>query len=409
MAVIYYNSAGERIELIRELGRGGEGTVYSCAGRDDVVGKIYHAMPTPEKQKKLRLMSAQTNPKLLAISAWIVDTLHDKPGGETVGFMMPAIKAKEIHQLYSLKSRRVHFPNSDWRFLIHSAINLAKAVYTVHAQHLVIGDVNHGNFVVLPDGIVKLIDCDSYHFEFEGEIYPCEVGMTTHIPPELQGKSLRGVTRLSSHDEFGLAVIIFQLLFLGRHPFSGNYIGSEDKTLEDSIKEKLFAYGPGAAARMVRQPPGTLPLDAVSEPVAGLFERAFLTEDQRPSATEWIDALTVLSKDLTRCTQNVGHHYLASLAKCPWCEIEVQTGISLFPVGFGQPETTGFNVLTIEELLKSINIPAKLALTPAKQLYLPPIATELEPVRRQALARIGTSALIQAVLLIMLIALTGFS
>jgi DNA-binding helix-hairpin-helix protein with protein kinase domain/Flp pilus assembly protein TadD len=407
MTKIYYDSSGERIELMRELGRGGEGTVYSCAGRDDVVGKIYHTTVPPEKQKKLRLMAAQTNPKLLAISAWIVDTLHDRPGGETVGLLMPPVKAKEIHELYSLKSRRVHFPNSDWRFLIHSAINLAKAVYTVHAQSLVIGDVNHGNFVVLPDGIVKLIDCDSYHFEYEGEVYPCEVGMTTHIPPELQGRSLRGVTRLPGHDNFGLAVIIFQLLFLGRHPFSGDYIGAEDKTLEESIKEKRFAYGPGAAARNVRQPPGTLPLEAVSGPVADLFERAFLTDGARPSAAEWIDALTALSKDLKRCKENVGHHYLASLAKCPWCEIELQTGIALFPVGFGQPETTGFNVLTIEEMLKSINIPSKLALTPMKQASLPPVSPALEPARRTALNRIGFVAVLQAALIIMFTAMAG--
>ena len=26
-----------------------------------------------------------------------------------------------------------------------------------------------------------------------------------------------------NHDNFGLAVLIFQLLFMGRHPFSGRY------------------------------------------------------------------------------------------------------------------------------------------------------------------------------------------
>lgn len=407
MAKMYYDSSGGKIELTRELGRGGEGTVYSCAGRDDLVAKIYHTKPPPEKQKKLGLMAAQTNAKLLAISAWIVDTLHDGPGGETIGLLMPAVKAKEIHELYSLKSRRVHFPNSDWRFLIHAAINLAKAVYTVHTQQLVIGDVNHGNFVVLPDGIVKLIDCDSYHFEFEGEVYPCEVGMTTHLPPELQGKSLRGVARLPGHDNFGLAVIIFQLLFLGRHPFAGNYIGKEDLTLEESIEEKRFAYGDEAPARMVRQPPGTLPLEAVSEPVSLLFERAFLTENARPSAAEWIDALTLLSKELTRCKANVGHHYLATLNKCPWCEIEVQTGIAVFPVGFGQPEATGFNVLTIEELLKSVNIPAKMALTPIKSANVPPLSPELEPVRKRTLTRIAYVSFLQVALVVMLTALVG--
>ena len=39
---------------------------------------------------------------------------------------MPNVKAKEIHELYSLKSRRVHFPEATWQFLIHAATNVAR-------------------------------------------------------------------------------------------------------------------------------------------------------------------------------------------------------------------------------------------------------------------------------------------
>ncbi|NJM53317.1 MAG: hypothetical protein HC846_07920, partial [Blastocatellia bacterium] len=64
----------------------------------------------------------------------------------------------------------------------------------------------------------------------------------THLAPELQGIDLSEVEREKKHDNFGLAVIIFQLLFLGRHPFAGNYLGDEDKSLEDCIREYRFAY-----------------------------------------------------------------------------------------------------------------------------------------------------------------------
>ena len=127
---------------------------------------------------------------------------------------MPNVKAKEIHELYSLKSRRVYFPEATWQFLVHTAGNLARAFHNLHKNAHIMGDVNHGNCVVLADGTVKLIDCDSYSIKTDKLRYRCGVGVATHLAPELQGADLSEVEREDKHDNFGLAVIIFQLLFL---------------------------------------------------------------------------------------------------------------------------------------------------------------------------------------------------
>lgn len=81
--------------------------------------------------------------------------------------------------------------------------------------------------------------------------------------------------RTQNHDAFGLAVLIFQILFMGRHPFSGQYLGAGDMSLERAIQELRFAYGSGAAARLMRQPPFTPDLATASPQVALLFERSF--------------------------------------------------------------------------------------------------------------------------------------
>ncbi len=382
----YYDSQSNAHVTAERLGSGGEGTVYLCEDFS-TVAKIYHETINDEKAEKLRWMAENKNEQLLKTAAWVVDVLRDAPNGKVVGFLMPNVKAKEIHELYSLKSRRVHFPEATWHFLVHTAANVARAFYNLHRNAHVMGDVNHGNCVVLADGTVKLIDCDSYSISRGDFRYRCEVGVATHLAPELQGVNLHDAERLDKHDNFGLAVIVFQLLFLGRHPFAGNYLGAEDKSLEDCIREYRFAYGESAERLDVVQPPGTLSLSAVSPVVAALFKRAFLTKDNRPEPREWIEALEDLSNSLEQCSLHPGHLYFNELAACPWCEIEGQTGLMLFPFITSANHPGGekpFNVFTVENLIASLgianNLPAKL---PKPTEILPPPSNEIVVAKKE--------------------------
>jgi DNA-binding helix-hairpin-helix protein with protein kinase domain/Flp pilus assembly protein TadD len=406
----YYDSQNNAHVLGERLGSGGEGTVYLCDETAATVAKIYHEPIKEEKAEKLRWMAANKNEQLLKASAWVIDVLTDAPDGRAVGFLMPNVKAKEIHELYSLKSRRVYFPEATWHFLVHTAANVARAFHNLHRNAHVMGDVNHGNCVVLADGTVKLIDCDSYSIKTDKMRYRCEVGVATHLAPELQGVNLHDAERLDKHDNFGLAVIIFQLLFLGRHPFAGNYLGAEDKSLEDCIREYRFAYGDNAEIKNVKQPPGTLPLAAVSPRVALMFERAFLTED-RPEPREWIEALEDLSNNLEQCSLHPGHLYFNGLGACPWCEIEGQTGLMLFPFVTSGNHPGGekpFNIFTVENLIASLgisnNLPAKL---PKPAEVLPPPSNEVLEAKKNNFRRLLIVVTVHFFSLIFLMAIFG--
>lgn len=276
----------------RELGRGGEGAVYEVADRPDLVAKVYHRAPGPERSAKLAAMTSLRMDRLLRVAAWPVETLHDRPAGPIIGLLMPRITGfKAIHNLYGPKTRLAEYPNANWQFLVHAAANLARAFAVIHDHGHVIGDVNHGNAVVSSKAMVTLIDCDSFQIAANGRHYPCEVGVSTHQPPELQGlPSFRGLVRTPNHDNFGLAVLIFQLLMMGRHPFAGRYLGSGDMPIERAILEHRFAYGGVAASRQMQAPPHTLTLAALSPPVVALLERAFSPEGNRntgrPAAVE---------------------------------------------------------------------------------------------------------------------------
>jgi|GEM_PF-69253 len=354
-----YNSQDEILTLGKELGRGGEGSVFTILERSDAVAKIYHASVSAEKAEKLRQMVALQSDKLLRLSAWVTDVLQNE-AGETIGFLMPRLSfGTQIHELYNPASRRKRFPEADWRFLIRAAANAARAFAVVHQHGHSIGDVNHGNIVIARDATVRLIDCDSYHLNAPERSFLCEVGVSTHTPPELQGKSLREVARTENHDNFGLAVLIFQLLFMGRHPFSGKFLGDGENTLENSIRERRFAYGEDAPERQMRQPPGTLPLDAVSPNVASLFRRAFLEIKNRPTAREWADALDALETDLRECNFNQSHFYWKGLEKCAWCAVEAQTGVLFFPARFNENFVADPNadLVTIGRLIDAIKPP----------------------------------------------------
>jgi DNA-binding helix-hairpin-helix protein with protein kinase domain len=359
----FYDSEGKPHKLSREIGRGGEGAVYECSVSNGLVAKIYHEQIDDEKAGKLLWMAQNSDENLLKIAAWVVDTLHAEPGGRVAGFLMPHVNAKEIHELYSTKSRRIYFPDATWHFLVHSAANVARAFYSLHSKSHFMGDVNHGNCVVLADGTVKLIDCDSFGIKAGDKRYVCEVGVNTHLAPELQGKTLRDIERTESHDNFGLAVIVFQLLFLGRHPFAGNFRAMEDLSLEEAIEKYLFAYSATASERGVVQPPGTLTLQDIPDSLSSLFERAFSPDHDRPKPTEWIEHLADLNNNLEQCSIHPGHHYSSGLTHCPWCRIESHTGITFFPyVSTDLAETGGWSldVSTIEQLLADLEKPHKL-------------------------------------------------
>ncbi|MGH9855281.1 MAG: helix-hairpin-helix domain-containing protein, partial [Blastocatellia bacterium] len=330
MPRIFYTSQQEIIRPSQKIGVGGEGEVYEVQDRSDLVVKLYHEPPSTEKAEKLVALSRLGTDRLFNISAWPVDVLRDKADGDVVGFLMKKIsQAEEIHALHSPKSRLQKFPEASWAFLIYAAANIARAVAAIHEHGFVIGDLNPKNILVTKKATVYLLDCDSFQVLADGRTYRCDAGFPEYTPPELQGKPFREIDRTQRHDCFGLAVVIFQLLFLGRHPFSGRFLGAGEMPLERAIRESRFAYGADAEARRMRQPPGTLALDAMPTLLVKLFRRAFLSAD-RPQPREWIEPLGALAKSLKKCSLHSGHFYYRELRDCPWCGIESHARVRLF-------------------------------------------------------------------------------
>lgn len=103
--------------------------------------------------------------------------------------------ALEIHQITSASDRAHPRPSMpqwgrgfNFRYLSHTAMNLASAVETAHSGGAVLGDFNERNILVTDTTQVSLVDCDSMQFTQNGRTYLCEVGRPEYTAPELQGR-----------------------------------------------------------------------------------------------------------------------------------------------------------------------------------------------------------------------------
>jgi DNA-binding helix-hairpin-helix protein with protein kinase domain len=368
--VTEYFAEGKKLTLGKSLGKGGEGQVFDLG--DGQAAKIY-AKPDTARESKLKAMISAKLADTTSLIAFPRRLILDERG-KFVGFVMGKVKDHtSFHELYAPGSRKVHFPRADYRFTIRAAANVARAVAKVHELGAVIGDINHSGILVSDKALAALIDADSFQF---GPNHLCRVGVAEYTPPELQGKRLDGITRTTDHDAFGLAVVTFQLLFMGRHPYVGKY-SRGDMPTERAIAEHRFAYSLIRDVQM-SAPPGTCKLSDFPASVGDAFERAFgVVPSERPSAPEWIKILSSLETALSKCGSNSMHFYPSASKECLWCRMERDIGILLFlpsfQMGSGSqpldPGAAGFNLAQIWAVIESVKLPNLESVTPTQTTF----------------------------------------
>ena len=377
MVTRFVTSRGNVVDIGREIGKGGEGSVFEIKTTPKAVAKLYHAAIDRRKQEKLSLMARSATRDLLGFTSWPVDTLHRAAHGPVVGFVMPRITDRvPIHAVYGPVERRKLFPRAGWDFLVQVARNTAAAFATLHRHGHVLGDVNQGNVLVGRDGRVVLIDSDSFQIRAPRGLYLCEVGVAHFTPPELQASaSFATVQRTSQHDAFGLALLIFHLLYGGRHPYAGvPLIPQAGNTLEEDIRSLRFAFARDARLRGKSPPPKSVPFAIVPEPIQRMFHAAFTevgVRGKRPDAAAWVTALDDLGRRIRPCAARSVHRYPGHLASCPWCDLERQ-GVVHFPQPTAAAPAVAWDLRAAWARIDAVACPAVPAVPPIDRRGLTP-------------------------------------
>ncbi|MBS1722920.1 MAG: hypothetical protein JSS66_08210 [Armatimonadetes bacterium] len=374
-----YGSNGP-LQLAASLGQGGEGSVYGLVGDATLAVKVFRET-NEDRIDKLMELVAMDNPRLRLAGAWphLLLTGHD---GSVVGYQMEFLQGwVPLFSVYQVRSRLRILPNASWSYLIRVARNLTTCVHYIHEAGLVIGDLNESNVLADSRGMARLIDVDSFQV---GE-HRCQVGKSELTPPELQGRSLQNRLRSPNDDLFALAILLFQTLVFGRHPYAGCTEGDREATLESHIKAGHYAWTTRRSVPV--HPPQELSIDWLPAEIRGLFEDAFDPDIRhRPSAIQWFEALKRLEAHTTACTGVETHVYWSGAERCPWCDLEEKWGVSLFHSSQKRVMTRPANSLDTDALLQELY-----SVPPPKVVEAPKVPNhdQVEPAKLKWYERMG--------------------
>ena len=334
---------GGAITLIETqvLGSGGQARVFPVEGHPEWAAKVYHK-PDFRHATKLAVMVANPPEDPMAARghasiAWPLDLLVDS-GGSVGGFLMPRVNGtRAIIDYFNPKTRRQACPGFNYYYLLRTARNLAAALHAIHSRGYVVGDLNDANILVSQTALVTLVDTDSFQVRDSesGECYRCPVGRMEYSAPEVlervsQGLSYAALDRTPEQDLFGLAVLLFQLLMEGTHPYAGVYTGAADAPpYSERILAGHFAYYQGQE-KPYRPAPLAPPFELLHPRVKGTFIECFVEGHKQPGARlgamAWVRLLDEVAREIVYCQANGQHAYWPHLKSCPWCERKARLG-----------------------------------------------------------------------------------
>lgn len=332
---------GKRSLLLGKLIKsGGAGSVYLLPGAPAQVAKLYHPhLDRNANQRKLGAMLELTpelpdkleNGKRYVQIAWPQAAVHDKQGG-FLGFVMPLLDmahTAELEQVLQERQARAAGLPVGLGPKVTLAANLAGVLAALHKQQHYVVDLKPVNLRFYRDTLtIAMLDCDGFSIQGKGERYRAEQFTTDYLAPECQNKGVQAGAE-PAQDRFALAVVIFQLLNFGIHPYSGKPANAQVAAdIPGRIRDGYYAYG---VKRHKAIAPNVTSGHALMPPeLRALFDRAFgKAGHARPSATDWAQLLRSLAlrhadpaeNAIVVCKVNPEHQHFAGLG-CAACARE---------------------------------------------------------------------------------------
>jgi len=128
-------------------------------------------------------------------------------------------------------------------------------------------------------------------------------------------------------DYFALGIHIFGLLMNGEHPYEGTTKSPDGTEVSvgagEGVPLGLYVFKPGISPRDNSK---ILPLTSFPPQIGEFFNRTLSSNpNTRPTADEWLQALTQYEKELKECGKNSRHQHWKGNSACPYCAAEQQS------------------------------------------------------------------------------------
>jgi eukaryotic-like serine/threonine-protein kinase len=313
---------------------GGAGSVYQIRETSAQVAKIYHAGSALAEYERKIIAMLSLSPNLPNINepgqnyvqiAWPQAIIRNERG-RFLGFTMPALDIKATSELeYILQERQARAEGlpTGLGAKITLAANLSAVIAELHRQQHYVVDMKPVNLRFYRRSLyMAMLDCDGFSIQGQGERFKAPQYTPDYLAPEFQ---VSGITNdgEEQQDRFALAVLIFQLLNFGIHPFTGRPRSDRVPTdIPGRIKTRSYAYGIKPSKTIT--PSLVSGHEAISLPLRKLFDRAFeSTGLTRPSASEWANALKPYAEkssgSLIVCVTDREHQHFSGLS-CAACQ-----------------------------------------------------------------------------------------
>jgi len=328
------------LEISMPAYSGGEGSIFfSRDGRYAV--KIYHSQKPEKRQllEKITLLGATLTKEEAHFLCWPLALVANVDGNECVGCVTRRILMPPYVELVNIiltpKQAAEQFRmGKSWANYLQVARGTARSIAVLNGKGCAHADLHFGNFLVHPDtGDVVLIDLDG--LVVPGFLPPQVAGMYGFMAPEVViGRS----TPNERSDRHSLAtLILYTLLFRNVMQPLVTY-DSDNQDNDERIgwgKEAIFSEHPQDRRNRPKWlgvplfKRGSLSYRMLTPALQNLTERAFIeglhNPDKRPSAREWISALSYALDELWKCSYCRLHfpypHWVSPVQRrsCPFC------------------------------------------------------------------------------------------
>ena len=298
-------SANNTITLGKTLGEGGEGTVYEV--NDDLVAKIYHKNRlTKNRFDKLNLMiKCGFNSERICFPLELLFNASN----QFVGYTMKKASSdymnlgESILQLNNKNALEKFTDLKKWdrHALTSFCAKLADIFVKLHENNILMGDINANNILVdikdTSGASLLIVDTDS----FQIGPYPCPVGTPVFTSPEIYKRTNKKYPRYGNFlrtlkdEQYALASLLFQVLFLGQTPFAGKGVVGEGI---EALKNYNFDYrSENSSGADVPDGPFRMIWQNIGFKLKEMFKDTF-TGEKTYSAKEWKNALEAHAKNI---------------------------------------------------------------------------------------------------------------